>query len=284
LKVVISHDVDHFETKEHLHDLFVPKYMCRSALEALFGRISMRAVWRRTLDVATNRIGHLEALLDFNRENGVPATVFVATENGRGIRYGVDAAKKIVELATSMSMDVGLHAIAFEEAAAIRTELDRLGGLTGRRRHGLRVHDIGPGLRDIQLTGTHLLPLAASGAAFSSSSFGPGRPIRVGGFWEFPILLMDSDVFTKKGRLQAIGFAAARRETEEILEEAIEREDEFVSILFHDVYFSGGFPDHLAWYKWLIAHLRSRGIALVSYQEAVGSLDSAEAVLAGSIG
>jgi len=281
LRVVISHDVDHYETTEHICDLYVPKLMCRSALEALLGRVPVRAVCRRIVDAGMNRIGHLERLLRFNRDNGVPATVFVATASGRGITYGLATAGKVVDLALAMSMDVGLHAIAFEDASLVRVELDRLKVLTGGTWHGLRVHDIGPGSQDIRLEGDHLMPLAASGAAFSSSSFGAGRPKRVGGIWEFPILLMDSDLFTKEGRLQVVGLDVAKRTTEEALDAAAERGDEFASILFHDVNFSNGFPDQMAWYKWLIPHLRSRNVAVVSYREAIQSLDEADVVAGG---
>ena len=92
------------------------------------------------------------------------------------------------------------------------------------------------------------------------------------GVVHFPVHIMDCDVFNLRGRFQSVHFKEALDMTKKSIEEHFALNTNYVSIIFHDRYFSSS---HSAWRDWYMAVLDwliSQRISTCTYDEATLSL------------
>ncbi|MBE0600701.1 MAG: hypothetical protein IH607_02870, partial [Firmicutes bacterium] len=116
MKIILSHDVDHLSGSDHLSDLFYPKLWVRETLNALRRRISWKE-WALRMAIPFHReIHHLEELMRFDREHGVPSTFFFGMENGLGLSYGRQKALRAIRRVRGEGFFAGVHGIAYEDA------------------------------------------------------------------------------------------------------------------------------------------------------------------------
>lgn len=250
MKIIISHDVDHLSWGEHwLHDLYIPKYLLRHTRYWTCGSINADLMWRRIhAPFIGMPIHHLEELLVMDREFGVRATYFIGMRRGLGMSYGHDAARGVIARLLAAGVDVGVHGIEYtnatriaEEAEVFRSMMPR-GTAFGVRNHYLRCDENTLSLQ------------AAAGYQFDSSEEGVRSPYIKHGTLEFPVCLMEVRLL----RENEVSIDKAKAETERILMDAELSGISHFTILFHDIYFSPLFPQHQAWYSWLISWLRDR--------------------------
>lgn len=286
MKVVVSHDVDHLTFAEHWRDAAVPKFLLRGVVEAARGGSSGRALVRKLQRLAANRAHNLEALLAFNREQGVPGTFFFATGRGRDLAYGPRRARPWIERVLEQGLEVGLHAIAFDRPERIRWERQRLEEITGSPVLGVRLHNVGMADNAGRLTDAFAPLFAQAGFSYCSNTYGVCDPYRVGGLWELPILITDGYTFRNNSRVVNRTLQQAQEFTLARLERAEAAGLHYVSVLFHDVYFDPAFAPLDQWYRWLIQELHRRGWEFCSCRDVVtrlgaGAVVSASAVVGG---
>jgi len=101
MKIIISHDVDHITVWEHKKDLIIPKFIVRSSIELVIGKVRFTEYLLRFKELVENKYQNLQELMGFDKENKVPSSFFIAVKNGLGLSYSLDNAKywteKIVE-------------------------------------------------------------------------------------------------------------------------------------------------------------------------------------------
>jgi hypothetical protein len=275
VKVIISHDVDHMWAREHVRDLIVPKFIVRFGIEWVLGYTRWREVILAVQSLWSGPWQHIEALMDFDEAHGVPSTFFVAVANGRKLCYGLADAREWIARIRSRGFDVGVHGIEYKLADEARDEFARFREIAGRDFVGVRFHNIGFSPSSVQLSDSDVLNLKRVGYSFSSTTFGDTGPWSSDTFWEFPIHLMDGDIFRvgrpwKNRTSEQMKEATVRR-----IEDAAARGVGFFSLLFHDGFFCDYYRDFRDWYVWLIDYLNEADYKLSSYSDALRELNAA---------
>jgi len=251
MKIIISHDVDHLFWSEHwLNDAYIPKYILRHTRNWTGRSINADLWWRR---IRAPFIGapfnHLEELLIMDREFGVRATYFIGMRRGLGMSYDHDAARRVITRLLEAGVEVGVHGVEYTNSKGIAEEADVFrsmmpgGTAFGVRNHYLRWAD------------NTLLLQATAGYQFDSSEEGVRSPYVKHGIFEFPVCLMEVRLLPEN---ETVGIDKVKMETERMLMDAERSGITHFTILFHDIYFSPLFPQHQAWYSWLISWLRER--------------------------
>ena len=123
MKAIISHDIDHITVWEHLFkDTILPKYIVRSNIELVSGKISLAEYFNRYGDFFKNKWQNIHELIEFNKQNNVPSSFFIGVQNGLGLSYSnIDAQYWITEIIKS-NCEIGVHGIEFETLEQISKE------------------------------------------------------------------------------------------------------------------------------------------------------------------
>ena len=265
MKVIVSHDVDHLFSTEHLFDGVLLKFVIRAKFEWLGGILTFREFRLRLSDLFHRQWHHIDELMDFDAANGIPSTFFFAMNKGKGLNYSNAEAKPIIERVVARGFDCGVHGIGFEDQEQIDWEYQRFKEISGKSDCGIRMHY----LRRNEGT---LEKLNKAGYLFDSSEFAQKAPYKIGNMVEFPLHIMDSDEFYGNGWRQ-------RQTSEQILKKTKAKIDRMekegypiMTLLFHDRYFGSSHEAWQNWYIQIIRYLKKHGHTFTSYQEAVDEL------------
>lgn len=263
MKVIISHDVDHITVWEHKKDLMIPKFIMRSLIESFLGYLPEAPI--RFESIIQNKWHNLEELMNFDRENKIPATYFVGIANGMGLSYSLKDAEFWIKKILQEGFDVGVHGIAFNNYDDIKAEYEVFRNLSGLSKFGIRMHY----LRNSE---NMLTFLNEAGYLFDATSYRFENPSKIGHLWEFPLHVMDVYVFCKDKRWQVNTLSQSKEFIKTKIEKAYDRGLKYFTILFHDSYFSDAFKTRKEWYIWLIRYLKENGSSFISYTEAIHEL------------
>jgi hypothetical protein len=263
MKIIISHDVDHLYGSDHLTDLFYPKLWARESHQFLRRRISAKEWALRMAAPFHRNLHHLEEIMRFDQENGIPSTFFFGMEKGLGMSYGKKQALNAICRVQAEGFATGVHGIAYNDAGAIHMEYKAYEKLTGCAPQGIRMHYV-------RYTDKTLQMLSDAGYAFDSTEFDKKTgycvkaPYQVGGMWEFPLTIMDVYLPYDAQKAKEI--------TVDILRRAMDQNTGYCTILFHDTNFSAAYQVYKDWYEWLIGYCRKEGFGFSSFQKAMREL------------
>lgn len=247
MKIIISHDVDHASIHEHwLRDLFIWKYLSKTVFYIITGSLSFRVGLKRLGAIFFRRFHNIHEVMALDRQLGVPSTFFVGMRNGLGMSYPLHVAKQLVAHIQQEGFAVGVHGVAFDDARLISEEHERFAALARENRpFGARNHYLRCCAQTLEFQKT-------AGYSYDSTEYGMKPPYEVGGMIEFPVCLMDSYLLKEtRNDLEEV-----KRNTLAGLAEGERMNLSYFTIIFHDVYFSERFPDHQAWYRWLVHYLK----------------------------
>ena len=268
MKIIISHDVDHLYWNDHLTDLFYPKLWLRESFALLRRRISVQE-WALRMAIPFHRnLHHLQEVMQFDTVNGIPSTFFFGMANGLGLSYTHKQALKAIRQVQSGGFAAGVHGIAYDDAAAIQAEYQAFETLTGTAPTGIRMHYVRHTDRTEQL-------LSTAGYAFDSTVFDKSTgssiqaPYPVGSMWEFPLTIMDTYLPYDLRKAQA--------KTRQMLDQAVQKNIGYCTVLFHDTNYSPAYQVYQDWYTWLIGHCQTEGFEFISFQEAIRELETVSA-------
>lgn len=268
MKIIISHDVDHISVWEHKTDLLLLKHVIRNFIEYGLGHTTTFEIMSRFRDIIKNKWQNLEALIEFNKENDVPATFFLGVKNGRGLSYSLRDAEFWMKKIIKEGFEIGVHGITFNEFNEIKKERDLFEKLSGLDRFGIRMHY----LRFNHYTGALL---NGANYLFDSSVYEMKSPFKIGSLWEFPLHVMDGRIICKNARWQNQTLTQSKETTKRVLEDCFNNNISYFNILFHDRYFSDSFRTWKEWYIWLIQYLRENGLTFINYSTAIEDLEGA---------
>ena len=266
MKVIISHDVDHLTVFEHLNDLIIPKFWIRNSIELGFGYISFREFLLRLKEFTRNKWNHIEELMDFDKDNNIPSTFFFGVSKGLGLSYSLELAKKYIQLVLSKGFDVGVHGIEFQNLKKIKQEFEIFKKISGLKTFGIRMHYL-------RMDENTLEKLAEVGYLFDSSLYSRENPFKVKNMWEFPLHIMDVFIINQRRKWQSLKLEDAIDITKREIESLYKKEIKYLTILFHDRYFSEAFKTWKEWYIQIIEFLKANGFEFISYREAINELE-----------
>lgn len=266
MKAIISHDVDHITVSEHYKDLIIPKFIIRSHLEFLKGRISAKELFFRYSDLVKNKWNCINELMDFDKMAGVKSTYFVGVANGLGLSYSLLSAAHWTNEIKSKEFEIGLHGINFSDYEKMKKEHDLFGSISGLKYFGIRIHYA----KHFPFTLDHM---NKCGYLYDTTTMGFINPYKIGNLWEFPFQIMDGYIIEKNKRWQACSYQEAIEQTKILIDEAFAKELKYFNIIFHDRYFSRSFNTWQKWYYWLIEYLTINDIEMVNYRSAIEDLE-----------
>ena len=262
MKIIVSHDVDHIGGWCHWwKDLYWEKFLIKSLLYLVAGKIGFKMFCRRLMYVFSRRIENIDELMAFDREHGIPSTFFVGVNNALGMSYSLRAAKEMAKRIYATGFDVGVHGVAFEEESKIAEEFEKFKQFGIVDTFGVRNHYL-RGRNDCRMHECQ----AKVGYSFDSTDYGLAAPYKVGDLWEFPLSIMDTYILRECGNNMEV----VKKATLDMLNEAEEKKLPYFTILFHNP--SSISPDYMCWYSWIVAHLRANNYLFVSFRDAIKKL------------
>ncbi|MCX6273405.1 MAG: hypothetical protein NTU44_19730 [Bacteroidetes bacterium] len=267
MKIIISHDIDHLSFREHLSDLFILKYIVRAKIEWLAGKIGLSELYRRLIRIFSNKLQNLDELMDFDKAQSIPSTFFIGVNQGKGLNYPAPEAEKWIRRIMDNGFEIGVHGVNYENINEIRKEYERFIRYSGKKKAGTRMHY----LRMDKHTCEHL---SDCGYIYDSSLYEMKPPHFYGTLWEFPLHIMDSYIIEAGGYFQKRKLAEAREVTRQRISLAAENKVEYLTVVFHDIYYADTFITWKQWYEWLISYLKKEGFEFISYDNAVKELNT----------
>ena len=265
-RIIISHDVDHLSPMEHYRDLIVPKFVARAFLERYKNHIDTRELAERLLDIPRLRWNFVRELADYDRQQGIRSHFFFGVNKGLGLVYEAHRAGKYIDYIEKAGHIAGIHGIARDTLENIRAEREKFEQVHKRRCIGIRMHYLYPDEKILPL-------LEQAGYRYDSSLRGDGSVRQMGHLVHFPLHVMDGDILMRPGtRYQSVSLEEALQTTRERLSRLIDGKTDYISLLFHDRYFS---PAHSRWQDWymgMIEWINSQHIATTDYETALDEL------------
>lgn len=270
MKAIISHDIDHIKVWEHLmRDTILPKFILRSNIELILGKISLSEFLSRAEDFFSNKWQRIEELIVFNKQMGIPSSFFIGVENGLGLSYQNAASAYWIKKMSESGCEVGVHSLGFESFDLVKKEFDRFASTSQIKNFGNRMHY----MRSNDLTFPFL---ALAGYKYDSTEHSFKNPYKIGKMWEFPIQIMDGWMIEKGKRWQTQNLSQAIENTKLVIDKAHSKNLTHLGIDFHDRYFSKSFQTWLDWYVWLTGYLKQNGIEFVNFDKAILELEKEE--------
>lgn len=265
MKAIISHDIDHITAWEHFtRDLIIPKFIVRSKIELLTGKISFSEFYNRLAEFFRNKWQNLDELVSFNQAVGVPSSFFIGVSNGLGLSYPPEASAYWTMKLIDKGCEAGVHGIEFENPVLIKKEYEDFREISGLGTFGIRTHYVRKNAQSFRF-------MAEAGYLYDSSEHAFKNPYRIGDMWEFPIQVMDGWVIENDRRWQTRNLSQAIDATKRLIDEAHEKSLSYLGIDFHDRHFSKSFKTWMAWYTWLTGYLHECEIGFCNFRHAVES-------------
>ena len=265
MKVIISHDIDHLSVWEHNKDFIIPKFITRASIELLLGKISITEYFLRYKDILKNKWQNLEELMIFNKSYNLPATFFIGVNNGVGLNYPLSRAEVWIKEIIKQGFEIGVHGIEYNNPDKIQQEYNTFKSLSGLDKFGIRMHY----LRNHPKTLDYLY---SAGYIFDSSIYDLKQPYWINSMVEFPLYIMDGNEIEAGKSWQSKNLNQAKETTFRKIELADKKNLKYLTILFHDRYFSDSFRTWKNWYIWLVEWLKQNNFEFISYREAINEL------------
>lgn len=264
-KVIVSHDVDHLFAGDHwFRDLIYPKMWVRTTLQFLKRQITAKEWWLRNTSCFRKNRHNIDALMDFDEQNGIPSTFFFGMKQGLGMSYKPAEAKPVIMKVHDRGFSAGVHGIEYQDIEGMKEEYNTFRQLTGFDPCGIRMHYV-------RFDDDTFEKLNNVGYAFDTTEFDKQNdgtrkaPYRVGRMWEFPLSIMD--VYLPQT------LDAAKQRTLELLDFCKAEKLEYITVLFHDYQFCDDYQDMKNWYIWLMKYFSdSEEFTFISYEAAIREL------------
>jgi len=267
MKIIISHDVDHITVKEHLNDTILVKFLIRSKIELLSGKISIKEYGLRLKRIFQNKWQNINEIIDFNNQNSIPSTLFVGVNNGVGLNYSIELAREMIAQILSKGADCGVHGINYDTIEGIQKEYDLFEQISGLNNFGIRMHY----LRNEEST---IDNISKAGYIFDSTEFSNNNYRKVGNTVEFPLQIMEGYEILNGKRWQSRNTNEAVKSTITKINKLAEANIEYCSILFHDRYFDDSFLTFKEWYINIIKYCKIEGYEFINYRQAIAEIRS----------
>ena len=104
----------------------------------------------------------MEELLEFDKQNKINSTFFVAVNNGKGLSYSTRQARRTFDLIKKYNFDIGAHGICYDDYREIKKEYESFKKITGLNKFGIRMHYL-------RLNKNTIINLAKTGYLFDST-------------------------------------------------------------------------------------------------------------------
>lgn len=266
MKIIVSHDIDHLTAWEH-KNLLIPKFLIRATIEYAKGIISTSEYLLRYKSIIFNKWQNLEEIMNFDKENNIPATFFIGVNNGMGLDYPLKQALKWAQIIHNNGFDIGVHGIEYCDYSIMKKEYNFLYNIVNDN-IGIRMHY----LRNDPST---FKKLSKVGYLFDSTIFEDKNPYKINNMWEFPLHIMEVNIFyPNKEKWLTKSLKEYKEYTKKRIKELNKKNINYLTLLFHDRYFDKSHIYWRDWYIWVINYLKNEGHTFISYKDAIKELNN----------
>ena len=266
MKIIVSHDVDHLYPRDHiLRDLYFPKLWFRSIINFLRRKCKLEDVVYNLKLIFSDRLHHVYEVMELDKKYGVPSTFFWGMRSGLGMSYHSVEAKELMEYVSQNEFCIGVHGIEYSDLPKMKEEFDEFKKIIGHNPKGIRIHYVRY-MDDTFMFEDQLGYMFDSTEFYKKEKGSIKAPYKVGNLWEFPLGLMD--VYMPENLEEAVSFTIER------INKFRARNIEYMTVLFHDNYFSGQSPFLKQWYEWFINYIANASdISVISFEDAIKELE-----------
>lgn len=268
LKIIVSHDVDHIDSWDHiLKDLILEKMIVRSFFQVAKKKITLKTFLYRISMIFHKRMNRIQEVMEFDKKHNIPSIFFFGMSNVLGMSYSQKKAMPYIKKVKKNGFDTGVHGCDYLHLENIKKEYEDFGKISEMKSFGIRNHYV-------RFDNDTFNKMEKVGYLFDSTYFNKEKieyvnPYKVGDMWEFPLLIMDGYV-CMQGKLQE-----GLEKTFRIIEEANNRGMKYCTILFHDYQYDDIFdPQRKEWYERTIQYCEQNNYKFISYRDAIKELES----------
>jgi hypothetical protein len=247
--------------------MIVPKFLVRSHLELLMGKIGFSEYISRWTDFFKNKWQNIDELITYNNVKQIPSSFFIGVSKGKGLNYSNTPAVVWMEQIINRGCELNVHGINFSNLDVIKEEKELFFKLCNKHARGIRMHYV----RTDQET---VFNLSKAGYDFDTTVHAYEDPYKVGNMWELPFQIMDGWVIENGKRWQSANLNEAKERTKKQIDKAHKHNLKYLGIDFHDRYFSKSFKTWLDWYVWVTEYLARNKIEFINYANAVKELEA----------
>lgn len=247
MKIIVSHDVDHWYLNDHFFkDWYLQKFMVRNSWYLLNGSLTFRNYLKRLSLLKSNRMERLKEVLDFDEQHGIPASCFVGFGNALNLSYSTPVAASIIKYLTERGVKNYPHGIAYDQESLMMKERDRYLEVRNgsASAYGIRMHY----LRNNESTRPLLNKL---GYCFSSNEYALKDPYFIQNIWEFPVSMMDVYEISYGDNDPKKAIEKSKRRIMEARAQGLE----YFTLIFHDHHYADAFWQFREWYQQIIQFL-----------------------------
>lgn len=267
MKIIISHDIDHITVYEHFTDFIIPKFLIRNFIELVNFKISVTEYFLRFFKLFTNKWQNIKEIIQFNKENNIPATFFIGVNNGLGLNYKLKEAEKWIKYIVNQNVECGVHGISYQKQNEIDKEFSTFKNISGLEDFGIRMHYLRTDKKTLEM-------LSKAGYSFDSTVYEEKNPYLINNMVEFPLQIMESYEMEGKKRWQSRSSQEAINNTIKKIENYKMLEIKYLTILFHDRYFDNSFKSWKKWYIEIIKYCKANNYEFISYKNAIKEIKS----------
>lgn len=178
--------------------------------------------------------------------------------SGLGVAYRSSQAKPFIQDLLHQGFNVGVHGMAYNDPAAMRSEYDQFKKISGLNNFGVRMHYLRNDINTIKY-------LSDTGYSFDSTDYKIAEPYNVANMIEFPISVMDA--YAVRPTHKTIDIAKAY--TLEKLSMAEKNNIPYFVINFHDMAFDTAYGLYKEWFSWIIDVCMQKGYPFINFETAI---------------
>lgn len=266
MKVIISHDVDHLNVTEHLSkDIFIPKLILRNHIDLVTGSLKLSEYFLRWKNILNNKMENIKEIVKFDKENEIPSTFFFGMNNDLSLSYSFNHVKKWVIYVEKNGFATGVHGINYKDYNLMLNEYNKFKSITSQKHFGIRMHY----LRNNQEMFKKLFKI---GYVYDFTLYLKKPSHIINGLLCFPLHIMDCYEVLGQNKFINLNFEDIKKKTLNKIDEFINLKIDYLSINFHDVYFSKSYKLYHDWYIWLIKFLKKENLKFINYDQAINEI------------
>lgn len=269
MKIIMSHDVDHLYPRDHFFkDLYFPKLFVRTVIDFFRGKCPFSMILNSVKLIFAKRMHNIFEVVSLDLMYNVQSTFFWGVASGLGMSYSRNDVSPLIKYVKQNGLGIGVHGITFDDYDKMLDECLTFYHITGEYPKGIRMHYVR--YNEDTFLFENKIGYMYDSSRFCKKTMGSvEKPYKVGDMWEFPLAIMD--VYLPENLEKAKLFTLSR------IQEYENNGIAYMTVLFHDNYFSAQSAFLKEWYMWFVEYVaESEKHTFVSFEQAIGEMKGNE--------
>jgi len=220
----------------------------------------------RLYELFTNKWNYIDEIIKFDSSKGVKSTFFIGVNNGLGLNYSLNKSAFWINEIIKNDFNIGVHGIEYSILEEMKKEFRLFMDISKLNSFGVRMHYLRKDENTINL-------LHKTGYKYDSTEYKLANPYKVGGIWEFPLHIMDGYEIQNSKGWQVKKIEQIKDDTKMRIAKIQKLGLRYLTLLFHDRYYSDCHNTWKIWYEWFIDWCIKNKLQFIDYNEAIVELE-----------